>query len=72
MIWLNMLLAVGAGFTALMLFTLLLVLTNRLIRETRKQVRYIRVWQTIRVVAGLAICGIVGAVVMQAFDLWLT
>ena len=67
-----MALAMGAGFVSIVLFTLLLVLTNRLIRSTRKQVRYIRVWQTVRVVAGLAICGIVGAVVMNAFDLWIT
>ena len=68
----NMVIAVIIGLVSIVLFTGLVVLTNKTIAHTRAQVRYIRVWQLIRVVAALAICGLVGALVMQAFGLWLT
>jgi len=68
----NMVIAVGVGLVSIVLFTGLVILTNSTIKYTRAQVRYIRVWQFIRVTCGLAICGFVGVIVMQAFGLWIT
>jgi len=68
----NMVIAVGIGLVSIVLFTGLVILTNKTISYTRSQVRFIRVWQLIRVVAALTICGLVGTVVMQAFGLWIT
>lgn len=68
----NMVIAVCVGAVSIVLFTGLVVLTNNAIRYSRAQVRFIKVWQLIRAVCGLAICGIFGVLVMQAFDLWVT
>ena len=32
----------------------------------------LRLRATLRFIQGLALCGVVGAVIMQAFDLWIT
>lgn len=71
-LFINMVIAVGVGLVSIVLFTGLVILTNKTISYTRSQVRFIRVWQFIRFMCGLAICGFVGVIVMQAFDLWLT
>lgn len=68
----NSLFAVVYGAFAIVAFTLLVVATNKVVRHARAQTRYIRVWQLVRALAGIAISGLVGIVVMQAFDLWLT
>jgi len=68
----NMVIAVGIGLVSIVLFTGLVILTNKTISYSRAQVRFIKVWQLIRAVAGLTICGLVGTIVMQAFDMWLT
>ena len=64
--------AVVWGSFAVIVFTLLVVGVNRVVRHARAQTRYIRVWLLVRVLAGTAISGLVGIIVMQAFDLWLT
>lgn len=56
----------------MIVLTLLVVGANRVVRHARAQTRYIRVWLLVRVLAGTAISGLVGIIVMQAFDLWLT
>ncbi len=68
----NMVIAVCVGAVSIVLFTGLVMLTNNAIRYSRAQVRFIKVWQLIRAVCGLTICGIFGTLVMQAFGLWLT
>ena len=68
----NMVIAAIVGLVSILLLTGLIILTNKAISYTRAQVRLIRVWQFIRVACAFAICGLIGAVVMQAFGLWIT
>ncbi len=68
MIWLNMLIAVLVGTltVATIAFAVFAALAGCKLRtETR-------VYALVKFIQGLALCGIVGGIIMQAFGLWIT